>query len=74
LAVDTDGSIVTQPVEPVVGDYRLFYTGVRDAVLGTGKPPVAGIEAWRTARVLEWALESAKANRNIECNWNREPE
>jgi len=74
LAVDTDGSMVTQPVEPVPGDYRLFYAGVRDALLGKGKPPVAGMDAWRTARVLEWALESAKTNRDIECNWNQEPE
>lgn len=74
LAVDTDGSMVTQPVEPVAGDYRLFYAGVRDALLGTGKAPVAGMDAWRTARVLEWALESAKTNRDVECNWNQEPE
>jgi len=73
LCVDTDGSIVTQPVEPIPGDYRLFYTGVRDALLGNGRPPVAAVDAWRTARVLEWTLESAKTHRDIECDWSAEP-
>jgi scyllo-inositol 2-dehydrogenase (NADP+) len=74
LCADTDGGMVTRKVEPVPGDYRLFYAGVRDALLGTGKPPVAGIDAWRTARVLEWAIESSKAQRDIECDWSAEPE
>jgi predicted dehydrogenase len=74
LCVDTDGSMVTQPVEPIHGDYRLFYAGVRDALLGHGSnPPVAAVDAWRTARILEWALESSKAHRDIECDWSAEP-
>jgi len=74
LCVDTDGSMVTQPVEPIHGDYRLFYAGVRDALLGNGSnPPVAAVDAWRTARILEWALESSKAHRDIECDWSAEP-
>lgn len=74
LAVDTDGSIATQTVQPIPGDYRLFYTGVRDALLGNAKPPVAGVDAWRTARVLECALESSKTNRDVECDWSVEPQ
>ena len=74
LCVEADGSLVTQPVEPALGDYRLFYAGVRDALLGKDKAPVAGIDAWRTARVLEWALESSKAHRDVECDWSNEPQ
>ncbi len=74
MATGTDESIRVNPVEPIPGDYRLFYQGVRDALLGTAKPPVAGIDAWRTARVLEYAAESAKAHRVIECDWSVEPE
>jgi predicted dehydrogenase len=74
LCVDTDGSMVTQPIEPVPGDYRLFYAGVRDALLGKASPPVAAVDAWRTARVLEWALQSSKEHRNIECDWSAEPQ
>ena len=74
LCVDTDGNLVTQPVQPAVGDYRLFYAGVRDAILGKDKAPVAAIDAWRTARVLEYALESSKAHRDVECDWSSEPQ
>jgi predicted dehydrogenase len=73
LCVDRDGSRVTTPVEPIPGDYRLFYAGVRDALLGNGNPPVRAIDAWRTARALEWALESSKAHRDVECDWSIEP-
>jgi scyllo-inositol 2-dehydrogenase (NADP+) len=73
LSVDADGSLATQPVESLPGDYRLFYAGVRDALLGNGKPPVDAIDAWRTARLLEWALESSKSSRDIECDWSNEP-
>ncbi len=74
LSVGTDGSPVSQPVEPIEGDYRLFYAGVRDCLLGNGQPPVGAIDAWRTARVLEWALESSKSHRDVECDWSSEPQ
>ncbi|MGO9437517.1 MAG: Gfo/Idh/MocA family oxidoreductase [Terracidiphilus sp.] len=73
LCVDTDGSMVTRPVEPLPGDYRLFYAGVHDALMGHASPPVAAMDAWRTARVLEWALESSKTHRDVECDWSIEP-
>jgi predicted dehydrogenase len=74
LCVDIDGGMVTQPVESLQGDYRHFYTGVRDALLGQGNPPVKAIDAWRTARVIEWAQESSKAHRDVECDWSTEPQ
>jgi predicted dehydrogenase len=74
LSIDNDGTMAAQTVEPIAGDYRLFYSGVRDALLGQGKPPVTGLDAWRTARVLEHALESSKSHRDIECDWSSEPQ
>lgn len=74
LSLDTDGTTGTQPLQPAPGDYRLFYAGVRDALLGNGPTPVAAVDAWRTARVLEMALESSKAHRNVECDWSAEPQ
>jgi scyllo-inositol 2-dehydrogenase (NADP+) len=74
LAVETDGGVVKERVESVPGDYRIFYEGVRDALLGKGPAPVAAIDAWRTARVLEWAVESSKTHRDIECDWTNEPQ
>jgi predicted dehydrogenase len=73
LTVDADNSLVTRPVPPVPGDYRLFYRAVRDALLGRSRAPVSALCAWRAARLLEWAAESAAERRDVECNWSEEP-
>jgi len=73
LAVDVEGGTVTHPVTPVAGDYRLFYAGVRDALLGKSASPVAAVSAWRVARLLEWASESAEKRCEIVCDWSQEP-
>ena len=73
LNVDMDGNMVARPVRPVPGDYRLYYAGVRDALLGKGAAPVQPAAAWRVARLLEWAVASAEQRRNITCDWSDEP-
>ncbi len=74
LSVDVDGGMVTRPVETVPGDYRLYYSAVRDVLLGESTAaPVTPVEAWRVARVLEWAIESSEKKRDIECVWFGEP-
>jgi predicted dehydrogenase len=73
LSVDVDGAMVTRPVTPIPGDYRLYYAGIRDALLGKTPPPVTAIEAWRVARLLEWARESSDQHREIPCDWSEEP-
>lgn len=73
LHVDIGGATVTQPVETLTGDYRCYYAGVRDALLGKAPPPVQAVEAWRTARMLEWAVESWEQRREIRCDWSGEP-
>ncbi|MGA2888747.1 MAG: Gfo/Idh/MocA family oxidoreductase [Terracidiphilus sp.] len=73
LNVDVDGGMVTRPIEPIAGDYRLYYAGIRDALLGKAPVPVTAVEAWRTARVLEWAAESSEKRREIDCDWSDEP-
>jgi hypothetical protein len=74
LHVDADGATVTEPVETIVGDYRRYYEGVRDALLGEIAQPVKAVEAWRTARVLEWAQESSDRQSEVACDWAAEPE
>jgi len=74
LSVDVDGGVVTRPVTPIPGDYRLFYAGVRDALLGKAQAPISALSAWRAARLLEWAAESSSERREIECDWAEEPE
>jgi predicted dehydrogenase len=73
LSVDVDGGMVTRPVEPLPGDYRLYYAGIRNALLGKAPAPVTALEAWRTARLLEWAAESSGQRREIVCDWSEEP-
>ncbi len=73
LCVDAEGSTVTRPLPPLPGDYRIFYAGVRDALLGLSPAPVEAIEAWRTARILEWAQQSSAERREVECDWSEEP-
>lgn len=77
LYTEVDGTTVTQQIESIPGDYRLYYAGVRDAVLGKAPlpvaAPVAAVDAWRTARVLEWAQESSESRREIACDWSAEP-
>lgn len=74
LYADAGGSIVTRPVETLPGDYRLFYAGIRDALLGKGAPPTQAVEAWRTARLLEYAQQSSDQHCEIPCDWSGEPQ
>jgi scyllo-inositol 2-dehydrogenase (NADP+) len=74
LSVDNEGSLVTRPEPSATGDYRLFYASVRDVLLGnTPAPPVTPTEAWRVARVLEFAKQSSAEHHDIECDWSGEP-
>ena len=73
LYVDIDGGKVSRPVPAVTGDYRLYYAGIRDALLGKALAPVTGVDGWRVARLLEWAVESYEKRREIVCDWSSEP-
>jgi predicted dehydrogenase len=73
LTVDVDGGVVSRPVTPIPGDYRKYYAGVRDALLGKSDAPVPAVAAWRVARLLEWAKQSSEERREIVCEWNGDP-
>jgi scyllo-inositol 2-dehydrogenase (NADP+) len=73
LNVDVDGTVVSRPVPPIPGDYRLYYAAVRDALLGKSHAPVPALAAWRVARLLEWAAQSSEQRREIACDWSGEP-
>jgi scyllo-inositol 2-dehydrogenase (NADP+) len=73
LVVAAEGGMISRTIETVPGDYRQFYAGLRDAILGRGELPVRAIEAWRAARILEWAQESSAARREILCDWTQNP-
>jgi predicted dehydrogenase len=48
-----NGAHVRKPVPGIPGDYRLFYSGVRDAIVKGTPPPVAADEALLVMRLLE---------------------
>lgn len=73
LHMSSDGIEVSRPVAALAGDYRRYYAGVRDAVLGKAPAPVAAIDAWRVAKVLDWAAQSSARRREIACDWSLEP-
>jgi predicted dehydrogenase len=73
LYVDIDGGSVSRPVPAVTGDYRHYYAGIRDALLGKAPAPVTGMDGWRVARLLEWAVESSEKRCEIVCDWSSEP-
>lgn len=70
LSIDVDGKMETREVESSLGDYRRYYEAVRDVLSGkSDQAPATPAEAWRTARVLEWAKQSSDEHRDIECDW-----
>ena len=73
LTLAGESGVATRTVETVPGDYRRFYEGVRDALNGRGEPPVPAVEAWRVARIIEWARASSEERREIACDWTNEP-
>jgi predicted dehydrogenase len=73
LHVDVHGGMVTQPVQTFPGNYRLYYAAVRDALLHKSSLPVTAIEAWRVARLLEWAQASSDRRAEVDCDWTLEP-
>jgi len=73
LHLSIDGATVSRPVPSLAGDYRRYYAAVRDAVLSKAPAPVAAVDAWRVAKVLDWAAESSAQRREILCDWSGEP-
>jgi predicted dehydrogenase len=47
------------------GDYRRYYEGVRDAILGAAAHPVTGAQAIAVMAVLETAIRSASLGRTL---------
>lgn len=58
-----DGVAHASRVETIAGDYRAFYAGMRDALLGHAPPPVTTTEALAVMRILELGATSAREGR-----------
>ena len=73
LVVDEGGEPVSTRIPTEPGDYRGFYVNLRDALHGNAALAVTPLQAWKTMRVIEMALESSRTGQTIPCDWNREP-
>lgn len=73
LTEDVSGRPVSIRIPTEPGDYRGYYANVRDALLGFARLEVQPVEAWRTMRILEAALESSERGCVLNCDWSREP-
>jgi scyllo-inositol 2-dehydrogenase (NADP+) len=73
LTLDEGGEAVSTRVPTVAGDYREFFINIRDAMHGRAALEVTPLQAWRTIRVLEMAVESSRSGCAVECDWSFEP-
>jgi len=60
-----DGEPVSTPVQPLPGDYRAYYAGIRDAITGGAPSPVPVEEALLVMEVIDAAQRSAAERREI---------
>jgi scyllo-inositol 2-dehydrogenase (NADP+) len=59
------GTLTRTPVRTELGDYRLFYANVRDAINGTAELSVKAEDGYRVIRLLEMARESSEEQRTL---------
>jgi scyllo-inositol 2-dehydrogenase (NADP+) len=73
LTIDEGGEPVSTRIPTEAGDYRKYYENLRDALHGNASLEVTPLQAWRTMRVLEMALESSRSGCRVDCDWTHEP-
>jgi predicted dehydrogenase len=73
LTTDEGGNPVSKRIPTEPGDYRGYYANIRDALHGNAPLEVTPIQAWRTLRTLEMALESSRTGCTVACDWSHEP-
>ncbi|MGD0444051.1 MAG: Gfo/Idh/MocA family oxidoreductase [Edaphobacter sp.] len=59
------GTLTRTKVKTELGDYRLYYANVRDAIHGVAKLAVTPEDGYRVIRLLEMARESSAAGRTL---------
>lgn len=60
-----DGHLVADVAHAEVGDYRRYYTGMRDAILQGTTPPVTTREALDVMRLIELGMQSSEEQRSL---------
>lgn len=54
-------------IKSEVGDYKVFYENVRDAMLENKKLFITGSQAKNTVKIIELAMQSNKEKKRVEC-------
>jgi scyllo-inositol 2-dehydrogenase (NADP+) len=60
------GTVTRTRIRTELGDYRLYYANVRDAINGTAELIVKPEDGFRVIRLLEMARESSKAGKTLQ--------
>jgi scyllo-inositol 2-dehydrogenase (NADP+) len=63
------GRLTRTKVKTELGDYRLYYANVRDAINGAAKLAVTPEDGYRVVRLQEMARESSAAGRTLKVNF-----
>lgn len=58
-------AVRSTPLDPVPGDYRLYYAAIRDAIAGTGANPVTAAEALQVMELLDIGRQSTDSKGEI---------
>ncbi len=65
LALDKKGSVSTQKVESSIGDYRLYYANVKDAIQGNAELKVTATEALNVIKIIEKSVDSNRIRKVV---------
>jgi len=63
------GTLTRTKVKTELGDYRLYYANVRDAINGAAKLAVTPEDGYRTVKLLEMARESSAEGRTLKVEF-----
>ena len=61
--------LTSSRIETELGDYRLFYANVRDAIRGIAPLAVTAEDGYRTIKLLELARQSSEEQRTLPVNF-----
>src|ERR1700678_268577 len=73
LTMDEGGEPISTRIPTEPGDYRGYYINLRDAIHGNAALDVTPLQAWKTTRRLEMALERGRTGCTVTCDWSNKP-
>ena len=56
-----------EPVNTISGDYRHYYSAMREAIIGNTELPVTPQQALQIMALLEWGVQSSATRHEVDC-------